>query len=109
MPRATLGVLAIVVGVTALLAGGCASAKMTDWTGHPIADVIKKFGTPTRITPTADGGKLYVFEYERSTAEPSWGPGGSAQANERRCTASRNFMVRADGIVISWTLNDCTP
>ncbi len=98
-----------IVLAAALLAFGCASAKVTEWTGHHVDEVIKKFGTPSRIVEAAAGAKMYVFEFQRSVAEPSWGAGGNVQANERRCTGTRNFLVRPDGIVASWTLNDCTP
>ncbi|HLE60668.1 MAG TPA: hypothetical protein VI700_03950, partial [Thermoanaerobaculaceae bacterium] len=53
--------LASIVVVGVLLVAGCASTKPTDWTGHHIDEVIKKFGSPTRVVPTADGGKMYVW------------------------------------------------
>ena len=101
--------LASIVVVGVLLVAGCASTKPTDWTGHHIDEVIKKFGSPTRVVPTADGGKMYVWELQRSMPSPSWGsgPGGptvSTQAN--RYTATKTFWVRPDGIVASWNLHD---
>jgi hypothetical protein len=95
------------VGV--LLAGGCASTKLTDWTGHNISEVIKAFGTPNRVVPAGDGGKLYVFEYQRSRQHPAWGAYGNVASNEHSCTATRSFMVRPDGTVASWNIQDCTP
>ncbi len=109
MGRASAAVLVLALATTVLIASGCASAKVTDWTGHHIDEVINKFGKPTRIVPAAEGAKMYVFEYQRSFANPSWGPGGTVSANERRCTANRTFFVRADGIVGSWSIHDCTP
>ncbi len=105
--RAALG--AVAVAVLTVLASGCASMKFTDWTGHRIDEVITQFGAPTRITPTSDGGKFYVFEYVHSISEPSWGPSGAVVTTERRCTASRSFMVRSDGIVASWNQTECQP
>ena len=109
MYRTSEVVLVLVLAATILVASGCASTKVTDWTGHQIDEVINNYGTPARVTPIADGGKIYVWEYQRTFADPSWGPAGTVSTNERRCTATRAFMVRPDGIVASWTVQDCVP
>jgi hypothetical protein len=99
----------VLVLAAAVITAGCASTSVTDWTGHHIDEVIKKFGTPARVTPTGDGGKMYVWEYQRTFADPTWGAGGTVSPNERRCTATRTFMVRPDGIVATWNVQDCIP
>jgi hypothetical protein len=102
-------VLMIVLAVAVLTAMGCASAKATDWNGHHIDEVIKKFGPPTRVVSTADGGKMYVWELQRSVADPSWSGGSGAPTvsdNVRRYTATRTFWVRPDGIILSWNFRD---
>jgi hypothetical protein len=109
MRRRLAPVLTLVVAVAVLTSVGCASAKATDWTGHHIDEVIKEFGSPTRVVSTPDGGKMYVWELQRSVSEPSWGSGPGAptvSSNVRRYTATKTFWVRPDGIVASWNLHD---
>jgi hypothetical protein len=109
MARRHLVALGIVVAVAALTAMGCASAKFTEWTGHHIDEVIKEFGSPTRVVPAADGGSMYVWEYQRSVADSR--VEGTAQRPRvvnylRRYTATKTFFVRPDGIVSSWNFQD---
>jgi hypothetical protein len=109
MERRSLVGLAIVVAVPVLLAVGCASTKVTDWTGHHIEEVIKEFGPPARTVATSDGGKMYVWEFHRSAPQPSWGggPGGpSVSTASNNYISTKTFWVRADGIILSWNAND---
>lgn len=96
----------VLVLAAAIVTAGCASTGVTDWTGHHIDEVIKKFGTPTRVTATPDGGKMYVWETERSVANPVWGAGGTVSAQEQRWTTVRTFSVRPDGIISSFNIKD---
>ena len=97
---------ATVLVAVVLLATGCASMQTTDWNGHHIDEVIKKFGTPTRVLPAADGGKMYVWETERSVANPAWSGGGSVSAQEQRWKTVRTFWVRPDGIISTFNIQD---
>ena len=109
MRRRLAAVFTLVLAAAVATVMGCASTRMTDWTGHHIDEVIKEFGSPTRVVPTADGGKMYVWERERSIAEPTWsdGPGApTVSSNVRRYTATKTFFVRPDGIVASWNFQD---
>jgi hypothetical protein len=107
MCRTSGAAFAVAVAAAVLLAPSCASTKLTDWTGHRIDEVIQEFGPPKTVTPMSNGAKMYVWEYQRTFANPSWGPTGSTMQNERRCTATRTFLVRPDGIVASWNMQDC--
>jgi hypothetical protein len=109
MRRRLVAVLTLVLAAAVLTAVGCASARVTDWTGHHIDEAIKMFGPPARTLPTADGGKMYVWEFQRSVADPSWGSGPGAptvSSNVRRYTATKTFWVRPDGIINSWNLQN---
>ena len=109
MRRCLVSVFTLVLAAAVLTAVGCASAKVTDWTGHHIDEAIKEFGSPTRVVPTTDGGKMYVWELQRSVADPSWsgGPGApTVSSNVRRYTATKTFWVRPDGIIASWNFQD---
>jgi len=109
MRRRLAPILTLLLAAVVLTAAGCASAKATDWTGHHIDEVIKKFGSPTRVVPAPNGGKMYVWEYQRSVADPSWssGPGSpTVSSNVRRYTTTKTFFVRADGIIASWNFHE---
>jgi hypothetical protein len=105
MVRGRLVGLATLVAVAALLAVGCASTAPTDWTGHHIDEAIKKFGPPTRVLPTSDGGKMYQWIFHRSSPQPSWG-GTSVTTTSNNYTSTKTFLVRADGIILSFSAND---
>jgi hypothetical protein len=58
-----------------LLLAGCAAAPDTarPWVGKDVADVIAKWGNPTRTVTLADGNSLYFFPRRRQLidfAEP---------------------------------------
>jgi hypothetical protein len=109
MRRRLTALFPLVLALTVVTVVGCASAKFTDWTGHHIDEVIKEFGPATRVVPAADGGKMYVWEYERTTADSR--VEGTAQQPRvvnylRRYTATKTFLVRPDGIIASWNFQD---
>lgn len=109
MARRHLVVLAIVVVTAVLLAAGCASTGFTEWTGHHIDEVIKKFGPPTRTVPTSDGGKMYVWEFQRSAPSSSWGSGAGGPAvvtTANNYVSTKTFWVKPDGTIASWNFSD---
>jgi hypothetical protein len=95
--------------LAALLVVGCASARFTDWTGHRIDEVIKKFGPPTRTVPTSDGGRMCVWEFQRSAPASSWGAGAGGPAvvtSANNYVSTKTFWVKPDGTVASWNSSD---
>jgi hypothetical protein len=109
MRRQLAAVLTLVLAAAMLTAVGCASAKFTEWTGHHIDEAIKMFGPATRVLPTVDGGKMYVWEFHRSAPSSSWtsGPGGpTVSTRSNSYVTTKTFWVRADGIIASWNFQD---
>ena len=109
MARRYLAVLGIVAVAVVLLANGCTSAEFTEWTGHHIDEVIKKFGPPARTLPTSDGGKMYVWEFPHSVPSASWsnGPGPpTVSTTSTTYVSTKTFWVRPDGIISSWNFQD---
>lgn len=87
------------------LTDGCASMTRTeDWKGKPISDAIAKFGTPSRIKPTSNGQKVYVWMIHHHTEIPRMviGPNGApAEANiPHDSVVTWTFYVNESGAII---------
>lgn len=89
--------LAVVVAAVCLTSG-CASLQTTEWTGHKIDEAIKKFGSPDRTVPAANGQTMYVWNKVSEYTAGSW---SSAPPTQRWMTTWTLF-VSPDGTIVTW-------
>ena len=54
------------VALVVLLAAGCASTNVIDWTGLKISEAVSEFGPPTMTIP-AKNGTVYVWQQKRDS------------------------------------------
>ncbi len=94
-----------------IAAAGCESALRTeDWRGKPISDAIATFGTPSTITPTPDGQKVYVWMLHHSGTFYHTSVDGQGMPTEvavhRDQVTTWTFFVDAKGIITSFNRSD---
>jgi|MudIll2142460700_1097286.scaffolds.fasta_scaffold164748_3 hypothetical protein len=100
--------LAVVVAAVCLTSG-CASLQTTEWTGHKIDEAIKKFGSPDRTVPAANGQTMYVFVREYSIPRSSWwGERGqpTVQTMSQKQITTWSFLVNQERTVVSWNRDE---
>ena len=97
----------------AVLVSGCArmnpSNVMQSWQGQNYADLMLKWGPPTRSTPDGRGGQILVYEYDRRTGQIAGRAvpqlDGSVIYTAPVSTgyvATRMFWVNPSGVIYNW-------
>jgi hypothetical protein len=99
-----------------LFTSGCAVTSITDtektvmasWMGSTKADLIQKWGPPTKIFSDGSGGEIYSYEVTINlgqTAGSVYGSGRSlyyTSPQSRVVTRSRMFYINTSGVLYSW-------
>jgi hypothetical protein len=100
--RAALG--ALVLGSAMLLASGCtsAAAKLQAWEGRPVSELVAARGKPNRIVSYPYGGRIYIWEEERTGTVAADASGRRQAVGENRAVQVYREMalVGEDGVVL---------
>jgi len=94
---------ALALGAVALHSSGCASAgeRLQQWVGRPVAELIASRGPADRIVPYPYGGRLYIWEEERSSPTTADASGRRTSVGQRHETRVLREMalVGEDGVI----------
>jgi hypothetical protein len=99
-------------------AGDRISKDMASWVGHTENELIADWGNPTRQVSDDNGGKIFVYEFQRESTSPavltthkcaSWEAdcvnGGRAvyqPSSTSPWTVLREFWIDGDGVIYKW-------
>jgi hypothetical protein len=94
----------VVLGTAGLLAFGCtsAAAKLQAWEGKPVSEMVAALGKPDRIVSYPYGGRIYIWEEERSAAVAADVTGRRQAVGQNRASQVYREMalVGDDGVVL---------
>lgn len=93
-----------------LTAPGCSqkrkakiSKTMASWVGHHQSELLASWGAPSREASDGKGGKILVYEYDRSRRTTGRVDAyGNFSAQDHSYVARREFFVAKDGKIYRW-------
>ena len=95
---------AAALGAVALCCLGCVTAaeRMQQWVGRPVAELVAARGPADRIVQYPYGGRIYIWEEERSSPTSADATGRRAAVGQRSETQVFREMalVGDDGVVL---------